>query len=151
MIAKYLYEQDIPATFFVRGYRLNDWQAGIKDILSTLLRLGHRIGNHTYDHLDLLTNPFQGSPLGVLDPPYPTEPHTSPIGCVKAENNLIEPYVREDLFFLRAPYGDWNDNLTKNFNADPDLIKLNYKGPIFWNIGNVTDPPSTYSSSDWYC
>jgi peptidoglycan/xylan/chitin deacetylase (PgdA/CDA1 family) len=71
MLAQYLYEQDIPATFFVRGYRLDEWQANAKDLLSTLLRLGHRIGNHTYDHTDLRTNPFQGSPLGVLDPPYP--------------------------------------------------------------------------------
>jgi peptidoglycan/xylan/chitin deacetylase (PgdA/CDA1 family) len=152
MLAQYLYDQDIPATFFVSGYRVDKWQAdGKGDLLLTLLRLGHRIGNHTYDHPDLRATPFQGSPIMALDSPYATEPHASPADCVKAENQLIAPYVRKDLFFLRAPFGEWNDDLTDLFNADPDLTKLNYKGPIGWNIGAAMPPYDPYYSSDWYC
>ncbi|MGO8672984.1 MAG: polysaccharide deacetylase family protein [Capsulimonadaceae bacterium] len=45
-IAAYLHSQDVPATFFMVGIRVNQYP----EVVRTIAKDGFEIGNHTYDH-----------------------------------------------------------------------------------------------------
>ncbi len=117
-LAKYLHEMNIRATFFVIGKHA----ILHRDILETLTRLGHLIGNHTYNH-----------PAG--DDSGWSGDQVDQISEIKRTHEIIKPYVRGK-FFFRAPGGaDWPDGtpyVVDTLNNDPELRE--YIGPVGWNI-----------------
>jgi len=117
-LAKYLAEQNIPATFFVIGRHAELHVT----ILQTLTDLGHLVANHTYSH--------PGTP-----PPRWTDPVVDHVAEIRRTHEIIKPYVHGK-FFFRSPGGDgWPESkpqLVDELNGDPCL--RDYIGPVGWNI-----------------
>lgn len=115
-IAKYLYEEGIPATFFVVG----KYAVHHRETLDTLIKWNHTVGNHTYDHPDL---PYYVSVNGdIQDQVLRTE--------------TVLPYSKNDTIYFRAPYGKWSQEVAAELNSNL-LSALNYVGPIHWDVGGV--------------
>lgn len=108
-LAAFLATRGITATFFVIGERA----AAHPDILRAVGKLGHFIGNHTYDHpaLEFQTGDF------AADQIFRTERVLSGI-----------PGVRK---LFRPPYGSWNSALSGQLNS---TAARSYAGPIMWDI-----------------
>lgn len=87
-LAQFLFDEDVEATFFLRGCRAD------KDhtLIEQHVKLGHVVANHTWKHkhLDLITAD-------------PDEVRSQ----VELLDTLITPYVTASsgIFFFRAPYG----------------------------------------------
>lgn len=132
ILAKFLHEQGVPATFFVLGDRA-------KESLGTLVALrnmGHLIGNHTDCHPNLVKSTAAG---------------INPASHLLATDLLIRntlfsqgAFLSETTFF-RPPYGRWRDpvgNISQV--ADPlnrEKLLSRCIGPINWDI----------DSRDWAC
>lgn len=115
-IARYLYEEGIPATFFVVG----KYAVHHRETLDTLIKWNHTVGNHTYDHPDL---PYYVSVNGdIQDQVLRTE--------------TVLPYSKNDTIYFRAPYGKWSQEVAAELNSNL-LSALNYVGPIHWDVGGV--------------
>ena len=115
-IARYLYEECIPATFFVFG----KYAVHHRETLDTLIKWNHTVGNHTYDHPDL---PYYVSVNGdIQDQVLRTE--------------TVLPYSKNDTIYFRAPYGKWSQEVAAELNSNL-LSALNYVGPIHWDVGGV--------------
>ena len=119
-LAKYLHEMNIPATFFVIGKHA----ILHRDILETLTRLGHLIGNHTYNHPAGDASGWSGDQVDQISE-------------IKRTHEIIKPYV-QGKFFFRAPGGaGWpikKPHVVDTLNQDPDLHQ--YIGPVSWNINS---------------
>lgn len=111
----------IRATFFVNICRLKDanppsgfsgncFSTGSQDpaILGELVALGHELGNHTYDHVNL-TNPA----LAPQNLSYQ----------IGEEQKRLDP-LQGIYHPFRAPYLSWTDDLEKFLRSDPYLSKL---------------------------
>jgi peptidoglycan/xylan/chitin deacetylase (PgdA/CDA1 family) len=81
-------------------------------ILAELVGLGHEVGNHTYDHVDLTQ-----SGLTQKDWAYQ----------MGLPQEILDPYQRF-VHFFRAPYLKWNDALDDFVKSDPYLKKMT--GPV---------------------
>ncbi len=121
-LAEYLHARNIQATFFVVGQNA----AGATDTLQKLKDNGHLVGNHTYTHADIAAT-------------------ADPIGEVRRTDAVIAPYVTDNIFLFRAPYGDWSARVADVLNQT-DLRK--YVGSIFWDIGGEL---SNGFAADWAC
>lgn len=115
-IARFLFENHIRATFFVVGkYAIHQ-----TDVLSELKKMGHLIGNHTYDHPDL---PYYVSVNGnILDQTLRTDA-------------IIKPYVDAEHIYFRAPYGKWSPEVAHELNKS--ILTINHIGPIHWEIAGL--------------
>lgn len=115
-IAKYLFKEGIPATFFVVGkYAIHH-----PEVLDTLIKWNHTVGNHTYDHPDL---PYYVSVNGdIQDQILRTE--------------TVLPSFDNETIYFRAPYGKWSSEVAAELNSNL-LSALNYVGPIHWDVGGV--------------
>jgi peptidoglycan/xylan/chitin deacetylase (PgdA/CDA1 family) len=130
-IARYLHEQGIEATFFVRGDRAEQRP----NVVAETARLGHTIGNHTYSHPSLV----------LLDP-------AQVVAEIRRTHELIAPFVRPDRLLLRPPFGDWRTQtscVADPLNDDPQLRR--YAGPILWNIGGLGGNEGDRYCADWRC
>jgi peptidoglycan/xylan/chitin deacetylase (PgdA/CDA1 family) len=120
-LARMLSRAHVSATFFVVG----EWIAGTSEepgqgtgvfesgfvkmpILGELVRLGHRIGNHTMHHV-LLDARTAETELGAND-------------------RAIAPFVPNELRMFRAPGGAWSAEAASAIHDD-DLV-----GPIGWDV-----------------
>lgn len=83
-LLEYLNENKVPATFYMLGERVKEYPHMVEEIVRT----GHELGNHTYDHKqltkmsaegvrqelssthDLLTSASNGAPVPTMRPPY---------------------------------------------------------------------------------
>jgi peptidoglycan/xylan/chitin deacetylase (PgdA/CDA1 family) len=127
-LARYLAEEHVSATFFV----VAEWRPGLSadpgigyavretgyakiSILEELVRLGHRIGNHTLNHV-LLTRA------------------TSRLADEELRENQerIDPFIANEVRLFRPPGGAWNGGAERALGNDPYLRDL--VGPILWNI-----------------
>ncbi len=133
-LAQFLAEREIKATFFVNGCRFAGAPAPVpetgnctepgrhpRDLLGRLVALGHRVANHTEDHVDLVSHPA----LAV-----------SQLSALQA---LLAPYVQDDLYLFRAPYNLWSAGLTLAVRSAPTLRAL--KGPFYSDV----------DGADWAC
>lgn len=116
-IAKFLYDQNIKAVFFVVGKYAFHHQ----DILEKVSDLGHMIGNHTYDHPDM---PYYLSINGDVQ------------SQVLRTDAVIRRYVKNNTVYFRSPYGKWSQEVANELNENI-LSTLNHIGPIHWDIGGV--------------
>lgn len=147
-ILDYLRDEGIHAGFFLVGKNI----AGNEKLLQRMRDEGHTVGNHTWDHRQLV-------PMARTD-------MRAVYKEIAATDRLIAPYVRADShFYFRAPGGAFNPRGTtataEAMNEYPNLAK--YIGPIYWDIGGQIDfvtaegrlskTPTDYiaSAADWDC
>jgi peptidoglycan/xylan/chitin deacetylase (PgdA/CDA1 family) len=135
-LARYLAGEGIPATFFVNGCRLEgsppSLVAGVCEgprqdpaILAELVALGHRVANHTLDHVSL---------AGISRTDFLYE---------LIENQVqLDPFIDDGLRLFRPPANYW-DGALADFMSDPDApaIARRIVGPIFRDV----------DGADWGC
>lgn len=120
-IARYLNKLGIRATFFVVG----KFACELPDVMREVQDLGHLIGNHTYDHFDLVD---YASGNGDV------------VSQISRTDSLIRSYVDGPVIFFRPPYGKWDSAIARILNADSE-VSVNHVGPIAWDI----------DCRDWEC
>ena len=113
-IARYLADQQIPATFFVVGDRASANLA----VLPELIRLGHALGNHTRSHTRLTasTTTDRWAMEEVLAP----------------ERMIFDAGAQSPVPF-RAPYGAWNRRMAWMLNNHA-ILRESHVGPVGWDI-----------------
>jgi peptidoglycan/xylan/chitin deacetylase (PgdA/CDA1 family) len=128
-LATYLHAERVSATFFV----VSDWVAGLSSdpgagrgvfqtgyaripILQELVRLGHRVGNHTLNHVLLNGVSARGARDQIR----------------KNQDGIDAALVSSDLRLFRAPGGAWGAAADEAMASDPALRDL--IGPIRWDI-----------------
>lgn len=148
-LAQYLHDAGIQATFFVNRCRVQGspppvhesgncydpvQQPGIPEsqqypasTLETVVTLGHRIANHTADHVRLV-DPMQGD-----------MPPALVIGQVRMDQMFIDPFIADGIFAFRPPYNAWSPTVTGQFRQDTYFDKM--AGPI----------DRTVDGTDWHC
>jgi peptidoglycan/xylan/chitin deacetylase (PgdA/CDA1 family) len=127
-LASYLNREHVSATFFV----VREWSHGLSDdpgsgkkefetgyqylpILGDLVGLGHRVGNHTLNHV-LLSQ---------------ARPELLDLELEKNQEN-IDPFLTNELRIFRVPGGAWSAPASRVTDADPYLYDL--VGPIRWDV-----------------
>jgi peptidoglycan/xylan/chitin deacetylase (PgdA/CDA1 family) len=127
-LAEYLADEKVSATFFV----VNEWVADLSSdpgtgrgvfesgyrsipILDDVVKLGHRVGNHTLNHvlLDRVTPEVVVEELG-------------------ANQEKLDPFVGDELRMFRVPGGAWSEEAAKAVAGDPRLAGL--VGPFRWDV-----------------
>jgi peptidoglycan/xylan/chitin deacetylase (PgdA/CDA1 family) len=132
-LGRYLFEQQIQATFFVVGSQAESH----RDILARLRDWGHLVGNHTYSHPGLVSLALSSGDV---------------VGELKKTDRIIRPYVSGEVVFFRAPYGNWREKITADSEQDretsivADILNASaafadYVGPVNWDI----------VAEDWAC
>jgi MYXO-CTERM domain-containing protein len=149
-LAQYLKDQGIRATFFVNGRRFcksfdetgkcltpqdtrrctnGQMQAGVTNPkyypeawLDMVVAMGHRIANHTQDHCHL-----------------PGESMEDLQWEVKTTQDLLDKHICDNVYLLRAPFGEWNASVVTKVNAMMGFPKI--IGPINWDV----------DGNDWDC
>ncbi|MVN22474.1 polysaccharide deacetylase family protein [Mucilaginibacter arboris] len=115
-IARFLYENNIQATFFVVG----KYAYHHPDILQQLKEMDHLVGNHTYEHPDI---------------PYYVSVDGNIIDQVVRTDAVIKPYVTSNRVYFRAPYGKWSPEVAHELNRS--ILTANHIGPIFWEVAGI--------------
>ena len=128
-LASYLKRHDISATFFV----VSAWVDGLSDdpgngkgvfesgyeflpILGDLVELGHRVGNHTLNHVVLR----EAAGAAVVDRELRENQHN------------LDPFLTNELRLFRAPGGGWGSFGQGIVDGDPYLAQM--IGPIRWDV-----------------
>ncbi len=127
-LARYLHAKNVSGTFFV----VDEWRADLSDdpgtgrgvmhtgyadipILPALVKLGHRVGNHTLNHV-LLTH--ANGPL---------------IDRELADNQRhLDSFDSDELRLFRVPGGAWSAEASATVDGDPYLHGLT--GPVRWDV-----------------
>ena len=90
-IAETVKSKDANAIFFVMGQFLTNEQA--REDIKTVYDMGFEIGNHSYSH-----------------PDFQSLTYDEQLEEIKSTNDLIEEITGERPRFLRAPYGQYNED-----------------------------------------
>jgi peptidoglycan/xylan/chitin deacetylase (PgdA/CDA1 family) len=141
-LAEYLHEQRVSATFFVVGAWVEGvssdpgWGAGVFEtghealpLLGDLVALGHRLGNHTLNHV-ILSDADAATAVDQL----------------RENQRRIDPFVTNELRLFRAPGGAWNAAASAAVDGDPALGRLT--GPIRWDVDRKDWEGSVYCRSE---
>lgn len=129
-LSAYLRAQGVHAAFFVNGKNCT-----AAEVLPQLVADGHVVGNHTQHHVSLtgrVTNTPRPSDATIVDELAQTDA-------------IIAPFVENDRFVFRPPYGDF-DAMTAATLAASAMAK--YVGPVDWDIG---DHMGAHQAADWDC
>lgn len=132
-LGRMLADEGIHATFFVNGCRVQGspfpspdgscLEAGQRyplypeSVLASLRSMGHRIANHTQDHIALQNLELEPERL---------------VEQVRLTQTLVDRHVTDGYFFLRPPYGSWSPAVASAVRADAQLNKL--VGPVIWDV-----------------
>ncbi len=128
-LAAYLSRRHISATFFVVG----SWVEGLSDdpgdgkgvfvsgyeflpILGDLVGLGHRVANHTLNHVVLR----EAAGARTVDRE------------LRENQQNLDPFLTNELRLFRAPGGGWGSFAANIVDGDPYLSRM--VGPIMWDI-----------------
>jgi len=128
-LGRFLYEQDVQATFFMLGRHVESYPSLPRELQTW----GHLVGNHTYSHPGLVAMAKSGGDV---------------VGEVARADALISNAVAEPVTFLRAPYGNWREKVSPASNIDQrrslvaDILNRSghfphYVGPINWDISSL--------------
>ncbi|HEU5086687.1 MAG TPA: polysaccharide deacetylase family protein [Roseiflexaceae bacterium] len=128
-LGRFLYEQGIPATFFVIGRHAEQHRG----VLRQLRDWGHLVGNHTYSHPGLVGLATSGGDV---------------VGELERTDRLIRDLSTGPFTFLRAPYGNWREkrapgsDVDKHFSIVAGMLNRSgrfrhYVGPINWDISSL--------------
>jgi peptidoglycan/xylan/chitin deacetylase (PgdA/CDA1 family) len=141
-LARYLAGRHVSATFFV----VQEWSNGLSEepglgerkfqtgyahlpILGDIVALGHRLGNHTANHV-------------LLSPAAPEVVAHQ----LRDNQSRIDPFLTNELRLFRAPGGAWDERAAAVVDGDPVLASL--VGPIRWDIDGKDWEGSLYCRSD---
>jgi peptidoglycan/xylan/chitin deacetylase (PgdA/CDA1 family) len=138
-LSAYLRDEGIKATFFVNGCRLQGAPASPAtttncngaftrypaSVLTTLKNDGHRVANHTEDHVGLTRSDV--TPADVL---YQLK---------YLQTNYLDPIITDGFFLFRAPHNAWSSTVALGVQGDSSLNKLS--GPFYFDVGG----------NDWAC
>lgn len=106
MLLDGLAKRKVKATFFVIGKQAEEQP----EVMERLVKEGHLIGNHTYNHVDIRHMTESAAKKEI----------------VKA-NDVIAKYTGEEPCFLRPPFG----NGSKDLEKDIEMI------PVLWTIDTM--------------
>jgi peptidoglycan/xylan/chitin deacetylase (PgdA/CDA1 family) len=120
-LAQFLSDQGIYATFFMVGKFASD----LPDVLPQVESLGHLIGNHTYDHPNLVELYDVGGNV---------------VSQVMRTDGLIRNWIDSPVVYFRPPYGAWDPRIAAALNANLTAA-LSHVGPIGWDL----------DGGDWAC
>jgi peptidoglycan/xylan/chitin deacetylase (PgdA/CDA1 family) len=143
-LAQYLADNDIHVVFFINGRRIcktmdalgnctvpmdtrpcddGKSQAPVvnpkyypESLLDEVLRLGHRIANHTEDHCHLQQQTNQADLVFEL----------------KTTQDILDRHICDGVYLFRPPYGEWDTATTTRVQMEPSLDKL--VGPVLWDV-----------------
>jgi len=127
-LAEYLREKHVSGTFFV----VRDWSRALSSypgygasventgydripILQALVRLGHRVANHTEHHVFL-------DRVGAADARRE----------LLLEQQSLARFETDELSLFRVPGGVWSREIAEEENAAPELRQL--VGPVRWDV-----------------
>ncbi|MEO8875272.1 MAG: polysaccharide deacetylase family protein, partial [Polyangiaceae bacterium] len=140
-LAEYLSREKISATFFVVDAWIDDLSAdpgrgdnvfasGVDSfpVLEDLTALGHRIANHTENHVSLWDAASDVVRAQLHD-----------------EQRSIDPFIENELQLFRVPGGAWNAASATAVATDPELAQL--VGPVRWDIDRKDWEGSLYCHS----
>lgn len=140
-LAEYLSREKISATFFVVNAWIDDLSAdpgkgddvfasGVASfpVLADLVSLGHRIANHTENHVSL---------WGASSDVVRAQLHD--------DQRSIDPFIGNELQLFRVPGGAWNAASATYVATDADLAQL--VGPVRWDIDRKDWEGSLYCRS----
>lgn len=140
-LAEYLNREKISATFFVVDAWIDDLSAdpgrghdvfasGVDSfpVLEDLAALGHRIANHTENHVSL---------WGASSEVVRAQLHD--------EQRSIDPFIQDELQLFRVPGGAWNAAAATAVATSPELAQL--VGPVRWDIDRKDWEGSLYCRS----
>lgn len=111
-----LYEQQVPATFFLVGEKF----AGNELLIKEMAASGHEIGNHTFSHPDLTVLSTQQlqkeiqlteEKLKKILPDYPIQYVRPPYGRY---TERVEKAINLPLMLWTIDSGDWKNGCGKN-------------------------------------
>lgn len=108
-----LKERDVKATFFVLGEKAKEHP----EIIERMQKEGHIIGNHTYTHIQLRS----GNRENFRDELVLT-------------NQVIQEITKQEVQYVRPPYGTWDKKLEEELNMFPVLWNVD---PNDWCTGNA--------------
>lgn len=141
-LADYLASRRISATFFVvdewagdlseePGRGAHEFETGYRyiPILGDLVALGHRLGNHTANHVLLAA----------------AKPALVDFELRENQKN-IDPFLTNELRVFRSPGGAWDEDAGAVVDGDPALGEL--VGPVRWDIDRKDWEGSLYCRSD---
>jgi peptidoglycan/xylan/chitin deacetylase (PgdA/CDA1 family) len=131
-LGEFLFEQGVPATFFVVGREAQRHGA----LLGRLTAWGHRLGNHTWSHAGLVDLALAGGDV---------------VEEVARCDAVLRPHVRGPVL-MRPPYGSWRERTRPDGPEDaPTSIVAerlrqsgrfdDYVGPVGWDV----------VAKDWEC
>ena len=106
-----LKERNVPATFFLIGENI----PGREDIVRRMWQEGHRIGNHTYHHIQM---PREGALICGTE--------------LDMTNQLIREITGEVPEIMRPPFGQWSRSLEEQIGMIPvswDVDPLDWETP----------------------
>ena len=104
----------VPATFFMVGKFASD----LPGIVSQVEKLGHLIGNHSYDHPNLIDYANGGGDV---------------VCQITRTDGPIRNWIDNPVVFVRPPYGAWNADIAGALNSSL-TASLSHVGPIGWDI-----------------
>ena len=144
-LSAFLKGKGIKATFFSNGHCFgagnpcgNPVGNTAAVVFTQLVADGHLVANHTEDHKDL-TNEFPNTPAGSA----------AILAQVVDTDAIIAPYVPNNHFLLRPPYGAWD---SRPYDVVHPTAMDKYVGPIRWDIGGqMTDAAAGNYGADWDC
>lgn len=141
-LARYLQHERVSGTFFV----VHDWVENVSQepgrgrsvfdtgfrhlpVLGQLTALGHRVGNHTENHVLLTDVPPDVAARQILE-----------------AQALLAPFERDELRLFRPPGGAWGPRTAEALEAAHVLDEL--VGPVGWDIDRKDWESSLYCRSD---
>lgn len=130
-LSAYLKAEGIRAAFFVYGVGLKNDGAG-SSTLQRIIDDGHMIANHTETHRSLT----------MSEPPLTDAEILAEVTQV---DTAIAPFVKDNKFLFRPPYGQFDD---KTFAILEKTPMNKYVGPILWNIGGTQALPDQAADSE---
>ena len=110
-----LKERNVKASFFVIGKMAEANPRLIKREKEE----GHLIGNHTYNHVDISR---------ISEEEAASE--------IRKTNQAIEKITKENVEYLRAPFGSWKKNLIGRMNVFPVEWSVD---PLDWTTENADE------------
>jgi len=113
-IAQYLAQEGIQATFFMVGKHGEQYPS----IPPQVRDLGHLVGNHTFNHPDVVDLLAAGGDV---------------IDQIARTDAVISDWITGPATFVRPPYGDWSADVALKLNNNL-AVNMRHVGPIGWDM-----------------
>lgn len=110
-----LKERNVKASFFVIGKMAEE----NPKLIQREKEEGHLIGNHTYNHVDISKISDEDAVLEI-----------------QKTNQVIEKVTKDNVEYLRAPFGSWKKNLVGRMNVFPVAWSVD---PLDWTTENADE------------